>query len=410
MVLETVHLHAQRVSRWSAIALGASIPVSTALDNVLLAVMLTAWALSGQIRETLKAIQNNRVLLTSTALFLLLALGTTYGEVSRQEALSSLSKYADLLYLPVFMMIFRAPGTRIHALHALACSLAGIIALSYLIRFGLLPTLPFIAGTIDSPTVFKLKLTHNLLVAYGAFLFVWLGQVAVNHRLRIIWYALALLAVLNVVLMVQGATGYLVLGALALLLGWQRLGWRGLVGAMLAVTVVLATILSVPNSFQDRVLTIQRELRNWNPADSARTSTGLRLEFYQNSLAIVARQPLTGVGTGGFPAAYVQQVQGAGKVETRNPHNEFLLIATQVGVIGVILLTGLLLSQWRLASRMHSTMDRGLARGLVLTMVIGCMLNSLLLDHTEGLFYAWLTGVLYGGLEYGPPGKSSATI
>jgi len=27
------------------------------------------------------------------------------------------------------------------------------------------------------------------------------------------------------------------------------------------------------------------------------------------------------------------------------------------------------------------------------------MLNSLLLDHTEGLLYAWLTGLLYAGLK-----------
>ena len=406
MVLETVHLHAQRVSRWSAIALGASIPVSTALDNVLLVAMLTAWVLSGRIRETLKAIQNNRVLLISTALFLLLALGATYGEASRQDALSYLNKYADLLYIPVLMIIFRAGETRTYALRALACSLAIIILLSYVISFGLLPKLPFISGTIDSPTVFKLKLTHNLLVAFGAFLFVWLGRSTANQHLRMIWYGFALLAVWNVMLMVQGATGYLVLGALALLLGWQYLGWRGIAGAMLAVTVVLATILSIPNPFQQRVITVQRELQNWNPGEIAETSTGLRLEFYQNSLAIVARHPLAGVGTGGFPAAYARQVQGTGKVETRNPHNEFLHLAIQVGVIGVILLAGLLLSQWQLASRMHSTMDRGLARGLVLTMVIGCMLNSLLLDHTEGLFYAWLTGVLYGGLD---PNKSTTS-
>jgi hypothetical protein len=42
-------------------------------------------------------------------------------------------------------------------------------------------------------------------------------------------------------------------------------------------------------------------------------------------------------------------------------------------------------------------------------MVIGCMLNSLLLDHTEGLFYAWLTGVLYGGLNGAGSEKNAQT-
>jgi hypothetical protein len=36
---------------------------------------------------------------------------------------------------------------------------------------------------------------------------------------------------------------------------------------------------------------------------------------------------------------------------------------------------------------------------LVLTIAVGSLFNSLLLDHTEGLLYAWLTGLLYGGLQ-----------
>jgi hypothetical protein len=75
----------------------------------------------------------------------------SYGDTPWQEALSSLSKYVDLFYIPVLMMIFREHKTRTHALHALACSLAGIVILSYLIRFGLLPKFPFITGTITSP-------------------------------------------------------------------------------------------------------------------------------------------------------------------------------------------------------------------------------------------------------------------
>ncbi len=408
MALEGMHAHAQRVSRWSAIALGASIPVSTALDNVLIGITLAAWALSGQVRDTLKIAFKNNVLIISVALFLLLAIGLTYGEAPPPVALSTLNKYADLLYIPVLVMIFRASDTRTHALHALAYSLVSIIVLSYVIRLGWLPQLPFISGTVASPTVFKNKLTQNLLVAFGAFLFVWLGHVAENQRTRLIWYGLAVLAALNVLLMVQGATGYLLLVALMLLFGWQRFGWRGTAGMLLASVVVLAAALSVPSPLQDRVVKIKHELQAWRPANSAgASSTGLRLEFYQNSLAIVAQHPLTGVGTGGFPAAYAQQVQGTGKAETHNPHNEFLHLATQIGILGAILLIALFITQWRFASNLRSPMERGLARGLVLTMVIGCMLNSMLLDHTEGLLYAWLTGVLYGGLEYGPRNNAS---
>jgi len=41
-------------------------------------------------------------------------------------------------------------------------------------------------------------------------------------------------------------------------------------------------------------------------------------------------------------------------------------------------------------------------------MALICMLNSTLLDHTEGLLFAWLTALLYGGLESAHPVSDSA--
>ncbi|HJQ62933.1 MAG TPA: O-antigen ligase family protein, partial [Burkholderiales bacterium] len=119
----------------------------------------------------------------------------------------------------------------------------------------------------------------------------------------------------------------------------------------------------------------------------------------RNTLSVIADQPLIGVGTGGFAQAYAEKVKGTGKVATQNPHNEFLLMWAQLGIAGLIALIWLFWRQWQLAARLPTRMETDLARALVVTMVIGCMLNSLLLDHTEGLSYAWLTGVLYGGLN-----------
>ena len=40
-----------------------------------------------------------------------------------------------------------------------------------------------------------------------------------------------------------------------------------------------------------------------------------------------------------------------------------------------------------------------LAGIMVIAMAVGCLFNSFLLDHTEALFYAWLSGLLYAGLR-----------
>ena len=123
-----------------------------------------------------------------------------------------------------------------------------------------------------------------------------------------------------------------------------------------------------------------------------------RLEFYRNTLALIAKHPLTGTGTGSFPATSADLVKGTGQNLSRNPHNEFLLISVQTGIFGLGALVWLLWQQWRYAPLLPTPMERGLAQGLVVMMVIVCMLNSALLDHTEGLLYAWLTALLYAGL------------
>lgn len=148
----------------------------------------------------------------------------------------------------------------------------------------------------------------------------------------------------------------------------------------------------------------QQEIQTWQPGKPATesTSAGLRLEFYLNTLGIVVAHPLAGVGTGGFPKAYAQQVKNTGMFQTHNPHNEFLNITAQIGIAGLLVLVAMFWTQWRIAGQMATPMEQSLARGLVLTLVTGCLVNSLLLDHAEGLFYAWMSGLLYGGLKYAP--------
>jgi len=103
------------------------------------------------------------------------------------------------------------------------------------------------------------------------------------------------------------------------------------------------------------------------------------------------------VGTGGFAAAYAERVRATGARSTVNPHNDYLLIAAQVGLPGLALLIVLYIVTWRSASRLSSSVHRDLARGLVIAFAAGGLFNSLLLDHTEGLLFAWLTAVLYAG-------------
>jgi O-antigen ligase len=73
------------------------------------------------------------------------------------------------------------------------------------------------------------------------------------------------------------------------------------------------------------------------------------------------------------------------------------MIGVQAGLIGMALYLYLLGRQWW-ETRHLTGEEQLMARALVLTMAVGCLLNSFLLDHTEGHLYAYLTALLFAPL------------
>lgn len=396
-LLAAVRSKADRTAQWAAIALGFSIPISVALDNVLLAVVLACWLASGAWRETWQATRANMMALAALGLFMLLVLGTLYGGRNPGDATAYLSKYIDLLFIPVFAFFFRDAILRRRALYALAASLALVLALSFLIAAGM-PVAGPLRGSPGNPVVFKQYLTHGVLMAYGAFLFAELALAEASRRRRMLWFAAAIAAAVNVIFLGQGRTGYLLLVILAVYLGYTRLHWGRLALGVAAMAAIITAAVLIPGPFQQR-LGLGADEQTSRISEDARISNAERLELYRASLAIIRDQPLLGVGTGGFPRAYAEKARDGKVPEIRNPHNEYLLIMVQLGLAGLVVLLYLFWTQWRLAPRLATPLEWHLARGLALTMAVGCLFNSWLLDHTEGLLFAWLTGLLFGGLK-----------
>ncbi|MDO8598357.1 MAG: O-antigen ligase family protein, partial [Sulfuricaulis sp.] len=366
MRLLTLSSHAERTTRACAIALGFTIPISVALDNVLLALILALWIVSGGYRAKLALLSRHRVALAALSLFGLLVMGLAWGDHDTSAGLRMLGKYIDLVFVPIFVTLFQAERDRRRAWLALAVALLLTLALSYLTRAGLVPSSPFVMGGPGpgSPEIFKKALTQNILMAFGAFLFTHFAVRAQSLRSRILWAAAALLAVINVMVMVQGRTGQVILVVLTVYLvysTWRRIG--ALPTALVFGIVVGALALGMVSNSNRLTITLE-ELKEWQPDRVTTTSTGQRLQFYRNSLEIIRDHPVIGVGTGGFAKAYASRVGGTDMMQTVNPHNEYLNIAVQLGIIGLVALLYLFYCQWRLAPALPTTFESHVARGL----------------------------------------------
>lgn len=412
----------------SAVLIGFSVPISVALDNLLLAVVLLV--VLPHARAVGQIVARHPVARAAWLLFGMLLIGVSYGMAPLGEAVGILGKYIDLAFIPAFMLLLATPTHRLWARNAFLASMCLILALSYLLGAGLLPVQPWMStqSMIDNPVIFHSHITQNNMMAFAVFLALLnLRESALSrhdrrkeegpvayllraHRASTAWGMFALLGSVNVLFMIQGRTGYVILLALlawfvfstlkrSMLRRGKTLGWRhgGVVLLMLATLIASAYQLSP--RLHERVGQVVSGFQAWQPNHGKETSTGQRLDFYYNSLQIVKQQPLFGVGTGGFPMAFSLQTQGTEVMQTRNPHNEYLMIAVQTGVIGLAFLLYLFYTQWRCAPLLDSPFEQDAARGFVLAYLVNCLFNSPLMDHSDGLFFAFMTAVLYANFK-----------
>ena len=207
----------------------------------------------------------------------------------------------------------------------------------------------------------------------------------------------ACLAASNVLLMVQGRTGYIVLAGLAMVAFHMYFGWRGMVAAVIALTVTFSAAYQVSTSFHDRVNLVVTGVAQWNPQTATYDGVTERMEFFYHTIEIIQDHPLVGAGTGGFAQAYAMHAKQPGVPVPTHPHNQYLLITAQVGIVGLGLLLWLFVQQWRATFLAGDATHGLLAKGLVVTIAITCLFQPALNDHTEKLFYCLFSGLLYSG-------------
>lgn len=391
---------ARRVAGWTTTALGFTIPMWVVADGILVVLLVACWLASGEWRERVRRITTNPVALSALLLFGWLLLGMLWGMGSPEERLHSLKKYADLLLIPLLISMAIDVQERNRALLALAASLGATLVLSLVLSLGVLPTGGVVGCDLSNPCVFKKHTTHNVLMAFGVLLF---GVFAWKARGRWIgwgWGLASVLAAGNVLLMVQGRTGYVVLAGLAILAFHMYAGWRGILAAIVALCVTFSMAYQVSFSFHERVNRAVSSITQWNPKVAVvNDPVGWRLEYFYHTAEIIQDHPLMGVGTGGFVQAYRARTGQAGLDVPPHPHNQYLFILAQVGIIGLGVLLWLFMQQWRLVSLANDAEYRLLARGLVVTIAITCFFQPALVDHTEKLFYCLFSGLMYSGTD-----------
>lgn len=369
---------------------GFVIPISVFFTHIFFLIVLIVVIFEGDNKEKLKTITSHPIALAALLLFVIGILGLFYSSASFNEALGELKKYREFLYIPMFLIFFQDPKSRTWGLYGFLAAMGFTLLVSY---FTTLSGFDSPLLKLEDGGLFKGYITQNTLMALALY-FVIAGYYF-TPRWKWLHVFVVLLALHNILFVSLGRTGYIILFCLLFLLSYQLYRYKGLALASITLVLFAAFIYNSSQVFQDRINVITSDLQRYEQGGiDTSNSIGSRLEFYENSLILFKNHPFIGSGTGSFKHEYNILAKSKNIQLAEHPHNEYFMIAIQWGSIGLGLFIGLLILLWK-RSKTLEKQQQFFSQGLTITIVIGCLFNSLWLDNAEGHMFAYLIGLLY---------------
>jgi O-antigen ligase len=391
---------ADRLAGWLLPAFAFAIPISVSADAILLGAIMVLVVTGGRWREKLGTIRANLAALAALALFSLLLAGTLWSEAPWADRLEYLGHYLGLLVFAWLLPLCRDATVRQHCLLAFLTAMLLTLLLSLALYWRWLPWSPLWHGWGVGASPFRPTITQSLMLAFAAYLSVLLAREYKNRLWRWACWVFSAAAIFDVLFVVPGRTGYIVLAVLIVYGGGFWLGWRGILIAGATAAALLAIAFALSTTFHGRIDQAIAEAEQSSTAipASIQSSIGLRFEYWRNSLTLIGERPIFGHGTGGYAASYARLTEKTGMLASRNPHNDWLHMGVQLGAMGIAALATFYAVAWRTARSLPTSFDRALARGLILAYLAGGLFNTLLMDHSEARLFSLVMALTFATL------------
>lgn len=320
---------------------------------------------------------------------IVMAASISWSEAPPVQAWGAWAKHAKLLLVPLLLLLIRNEQEARIALMAFVAAQTVLLLGSWLLWAGV--PIPWATSNqaFADYAVFSSRLDQPIMSSVTAAICWHLRQFAPGRWGRSLALAVAVLALGNVLFVMNGRTGHLVaITLISLALMWElRRPYRAFAVAipflvLLAVWLGSATV-------RERMQAAVQELDSYTKIGSTDSSSGERLNYWHRSVESIMQHPVAGAGVGSWNAEYQRLDQGRGPVNARNvrnPHQEFLLWGVEAGMIGMALLGNILLAVWRDTRRMSVPAARA-TQSVLAALVIACFFNSSLFDATIGDFF-----------------------
>ncbi len=372
--------------------------VSTALISITESLILILWFATWIMGKEKKIFLNSfypPVVKVGAALLALILIQTIITPEKFSSALSHFGKYRELLLLPLLVFFLNNEQWKKIIYYSFLVGMTFILIHSYLQFFGLVAKS---SGGIGAYTSSVGRIAGAIMLAFTSFAF--LEEALRYKKTQLVWLGLGLFLASSFALLFfyNGRTGILIYSILFIVWGARFLGSKGILITSALMLIFSVLIYQSSEKVQERADQTQKQLTslfNSEHPDDVKKIKGVVQEGVLSREVMYIRvfdliknrsaiQNIIGGGTGSLK--YDSELK---EYEVENPHNEYLLILYENGVLGLFLLMAFYVMAW-LQSNHLAEHEKWLLRGLVITISIGSLVNSLLLDNKEAHFYVLL--------------------
>ena len=389
-----------RTYQYLLIAAFFFLPITVLGNNIAIWLIVILWFFSGNYKEKFQQIKNHSLALASILFFLIHFLALIWTE-NLDWGFEIVRKMLPFLFvLPAFLTISRIENTRYY-ITAFLIAIAISESLSYLIWFGIIEPFKYATG-IENPTPLMSHTSYNPFLAFAFYLVVnkLLSGGKMSQLERAVYTFFALTMTFNMFI-TGGRAGQVMFFTAVIFLVFQYFKnsqVKAIIVSLILIFSISVTAYFSSPIFQERVQMVADEISHYNDNSASKNSAmGLRITFFINTLELIKKSPILGVGTGDFPDEYekVNNIRSQDVVSTVQPHNMYLLVLAQLGILGLASLAWIFYLQFRIALSSSNQFVHHVGVAMPIFFLIIMWSDSYLLGHYTGNLFILFSSFIY---------------
>ena len=378
------------------------LPLTVFGGNLFAVLIFLLWLVKADFKTDFYRLKDNKLVI-AVLLYLLVHVVALLWTADIESGLWTLKKQLKFLFIPIFMLFVKREHVKYYILAFLASmSLSEIW--SYGIFFQLLPL--YGGATLIDPIPLMSHITYNPFLAIAIYLLSYyvLFDHSINRSKKVIYSFFIITMSINMFI-TGGRAGQVMYFAMLVVLIFQyfpKNAFKASSASLFVLVITSSTFYLNSKIFSDRVDLAVTELSDYK--NHTHSSTGMRISSAINSWSIIKEHPVIGVGTGDYKNEFIKaSIKNNLKLEDKlvihNPHNMYVLILVQFGLLGLAAILYLFYAQIKIAINSNEEFVKKIGIALPLLYLLIMLSDSYLMVHMTGLLFIFISSFVYKDYE-----------